>query len=513
MHRRRGEVVTVSYGELRAHVADASRRFEPEAVVGIVASMTFEAVVAYLAVLAAGGCAVTIPESFSAREIRKRLAIAGASSVVTQDVIVRADRTIPLYERVVEAEAESIAVIRTDAGRGLGLRAADAGWEPSRRPRDEAACPWIPRQADAAMHVLFSSGTTGDPKAIPWTHLTPLKAAMDAHLHFDVREDDVLCWPTSLGWMMGPWLIFASLLNGAALALYEDVARGEGFGAFVREAEVTFLGVVPSLVSAWRASGCMEGVDWTRVRRFASTGEPSDPADMRYLSELGGGKPVLEYIGGTELGGGYLTGTLVEPCWPSEFTTPALGLDVVILGADGKPSDEGELYLVPPSVGLSNRLLNADHHAIYHAGVPRPGLRRHGDAMVRTDRGTYRALGRTDDTMNLGGIKVSSREIEDVVRSLDQVREVAAVSTRAQAGGPEHLALFVVARDGASWSPRAWKEAAQEVIARRLNPLFRVEQVRVVEALPRTASNKIMRRALRARLDDRKTASKSAHDV
>ena len=82
-------------------------------------------------------------------------------------------------------------------------------------------------------NILFSSGTTGDPKAIPWTQLTPLKCALDAHFHHDVHPGDVVCWPTNVGWMMGPWLVYASLLNGATMALYEGAPTGEGFTRFV----------------------------------------------------------------------------------------------------------------------------------------------------------------------------------------------------------------------------------------------------------------------------------------
>jgi acetyl-CoA synthetase len=501
VQRRGSELERIAYGELGARVTSAMAHFTRGESIGLIAPMSVDAVVAYLAAVAAGGCVVSIAESFSAPQVRRRLEIAGARRVVTQDVLSREGRVVPLYHRVVEAGAESAIVIRTEAGRDVRLRRGDAPW-PSVHTVDGETGGAAPVQmaSSESMHVLFSSGTTGEPKAIPWTHLTPLKGAMDAHLHFDVRPEDLLCWPTSLGWMMGPWLIFSSLLNGAALALYDDVARGPAFGAFVRDAGVTFLGVVPSLVSNWRSSRCMEGLDWSAIRRFASTGEASAPADMRYLSALAGGKPVLEYIGGTEIGGGYMTGSLVDPCWPSEFTMPAFGVDVMILDEEGQNSGQGEAYLVPPSVGLSTKLLNDDHDRVYHQNVPRPGLRRHGDTLARTRRSTYRALGRTDDAMNLGGIKVSSREIEDAVRGLAGVREVAAVSWRGPEGGAERLALFVVPEAGVAMREEAWRHATQEVISEGLNPLFRVARVCVLEALPRTASNKVMRRSLRARL-------------
>ena len=275
---------------------------------------------------------------------------------------------------------------------------------------------------------------------------------------------------------------------------------GEDFGRFVQDVGVTVLGVVPSVVSVWRASGCMEGLDWSRIRLFSSTGEPSDPSDMAYLMGLAGNKPVIEYCGGTEIGGSYLTATVLQPAVPSLFTTPALGLDVCILDGAGEHASSGELFLVPPSIGLSSDLLDGDHHDVYFAGAPSPDgviLRRHGDHIERLEDGYYRALGRIDDTMNLGGIKVSSAEIERVVGALPDVAEAAAVSVPPAGGGPSLLVVFAVPEGVASPHPETLRTAMQAEVRSRLNSLFKIHEVVVVAALPRTASGKVMRRSLR----------------
>ena len=91
----------------------------------------------------------------------------------------------------------------------------------------------VPRSPGDHSNILFSSGTTADPKAIPWTHTTPIRAAADGHLHHDIRPGDVVAWPTSLGWMMGPWLVYATLINRATIALFGAVPIGRPFGEFV----------------------------------------------------------------------------------------------------------------------------------------------------------------------------------------------------------------------------------------------------------------------------------------
>jgi acetyl-CoA synthetase len=352
---------------------------------------------------------------------------------------------------------------------------------------------------------LFSSGTTGDPKAIPWSHLTPIKCAMDGHFHHDIRPGSVVAWPTNVGWMMGPWLIYASLMNGACMALYEGAPHGAGFARFVRDAGVTMLGVVPSLVSAWRSAGSCEGVDWKKVEIFSSTGEPSNRADYLWLmSRAGYCAPVIEYCGGTEIGGGYITGTVVQPASPATFSTPSLGLDFVVLGGDDRPVDEGsngEVFLVPPSIGLSQSLLNRDHDEVYYAGCPEAPegqvLRRHGDQIERLHRGYYRAHGRADDSMNLGGIKVSSVELETVLGHHETVAECAAVAVQIEGEAGDRLVIFAVLN--AVPEVGSLKGELGKRIAAELNPLFKIHDLVIVDALPRTASNKLMRRALRAR--------------
>ncbi|MCA9624814.1 MAG: AMP-binding protein, partial [Myxococcales bacterium] len=345
-------------------------------------------------------------------------------------------------------------------------------------------------------------GTTGDPKAIPWTHVTPIKAAADGWAHHDIRPGDVVAWPTNLGWMMGPWLIYASLLGGAALALWEGIPHERGFAEMVERAGVTMLGVVPSLVKAWRQGGVLDGVDWSKLRCFSSTGEASNRDDMSWLVARARYKPVIEYCGGTEIGGGYITGTVVQPQAAACFSTPAIGCDFVILDDEGQPAREGELALRPPMLGSSGRLLNRDHHEVYFADMPvgpeGEVLRRHGDQMESLGGGYYRAHGRVDDTMNLGGIKTSSAEIERACAGVPGIVETAAIAITPPGGGPSELWICAVV----SGEPSAdLDKQLGAAIRRDLNPLFKVSRVEVVEALPRTASGKVMRRVLRKRYE------------
>ena len=495
-----GPVQATTVSELRDLVGRIARSLtatgvQPDDRVGVILPMTPLAVAVYLGVVAAGAAVVCIPESFAAPEIAARLRIAEAARVVTQDVLRRGEKSIPLYERVCEADAPSAIVI----GQAAPLRDGDIGWS-AFLSADASFAP-VERSPQDPICILFSSGTTGDPKAIPWDHTTPIKCAADGHFHQDLHAGDVACWPTSLGWMMGPWLVFAALMNRATIALYGQSPLEAGFGQFVQDAGVSMLGTVPTMVKSWRASGVMEGFDWSRVRAFSSTGECSNAADMVYLMSLAGNKPVIEYCGGTEIGGAYVTGVVVKPCVPATFSTPALGMAFDLLDENGSPQEVGEVFIKGPSIGLSTRLLNRDHEATYFAGAGADEYgtpyRRHGDELAALPGGWFQALGRCDDTLNLAGIKVGCAEIERAVGGLTGVAETAAVALTDEAGGPSHLAIFAVLQAGSEDTPGGLKEKMQREIRDRLNPLFRLEEVRILAALPRTASNKVLRRELK----------------
>jgi len=465
--------------------------------IAIYMPMTKEAVFIYLGIIKMGGIVVAILDSFSSTEMKIRLEIANTKIIFTQDYILRDKKKLSLYEKILEAKGVYTIVLPCEEKITLALREGDLAWKDFLSENDI----FETHHADPHAHIniLFSSGTTGIPKAIPWNHTTGIKSATDAYFHQNIQSDDILCWPTNLGWMMGPWLIFATFINQATMAIYSDAPRDRAFGQFVQDAKVTMLGVVPVLVSTWRQSGCMEGLDWSSICKFSSSAECSNAEDMLYLMSLANYKPIIEYCGGTETGGGYISSTLIQKNYPSLFTTPVMGIDFVILDEEGKPSNIGEAALIPPAMGLSFELLNGDHHEIYYASMPTlPDgriLRRHGDQIERFASGNYRVLGRIDDTMKLGGIKISAVEIERVITGIEGIFESAAVAIPPKNSGPSLLVIYAATKK--TLNKEEIKKAMQSRINENLNPLFKIHDIVLLDELPKTPSNKIIRRILR----------------
>ena len=257
------------------------------------------------------------------------------------------------------------------------------------------------------------------------------------------------------------------------------------------------LGVVPKLVRAGKAERTMEGLDWSHVRLFSSTAEPSTSDEMLYLMFLAGYRPIIEYCGGTEVGGGYITGTIVQPCAPSTFSTAAMGLDFVIYDG-GRPASRGEVFLVPPSIGLSNELLNYDHDREYYAGTPLgphgETLRRHGDQVERLGGGYYRHRGRIDDTINLNGVKTSAEEIRSAIGN-DLVFDAKPIAVDTDGSGQHRLVVYAVPREPDQVGSRELREQLKKefetAIKRNLNPLLgHVEDVVLVTELPQAGPGK-----------------------
>ena len=467
----------------------------PGDVIALMMPMTLEATVLYLAGIKAGMAVSTIADSFAPNEVSLRLEIAKPTFLFTQDFIHRKGTIHDLYHKICTVNPPKMVVVQTEFP-SVTLRSQDVFWDDFLSDNNQFIS--VKQSPQATTTVLFSSGTTGIPKAIPWDHTTPIKSASDGHYHHNIQKNDVVCWPTNLGWMMGPWLVFATLINKATIALYYGSPMQAEFGAFVAGAKVTLLGLVPSMVKQWKQSRVMESFDWSSIQCMSSTGEVSNPTEMAYLMELAKHKPIVEYCGGTEIGGGYLASTLLQENKPSQFSSQTLGGEFVLLNERGVPDTQGEVFLVPPILGLSTRLLNKDHHATYYKGTPMYKgqiLRRHGDLLQQTKDGYYKAQGRTDDTMNLGGIKVAAVQIEKVVNALVFVAEAAAIAVAPKEGGANRLVVFYVARE--IHPQEAAFQKVKNAVKTKLNPLFKVVDLVKIDNLPRTASLKIKRKDLR----------------
>lgn len=481
--------------------------------------MHLEAVNIYLGILKMGGCVVSLADSFKAPDVEIRLEAATPVAGIFVQETSGGARKFPLYEEVLKATNLPRAIVLGDGGTTPKLlREGDITYADFLRHASDDFTP-VALDPEHDLVIIFSSSTSSGkeqagekpkpPKAIPWRAHTAIKSMADSYLHHNMQPGKVLCWPTNLGWMMGSFAIFAALANKGTLALFEGNVVSAEFCTFVERTKVNMLGLVPTIAEGWEQKNLTKGCDWSAIEMFSSTGSPSNPSNYFYLmSRARGYRPVFEYMGGTEIGGGYLQCSLLHPASPSCFTTPCLGTDVFTPAADSDDWRKGEVFIVMrngkgecPPMGLSTTLLNFDHHEKYFArNLKSPEgyvLREHGDVLVRHPNGFIASGGRSDDGMNINGIKTSSLDLENYIKDahIAGLVDLAAIGVRPPQGGEDWLVIYAVVSDPALTCETLQKHCREAIKAR--NPqLARVHDVVLIEKLPLTASGKLKRRYL-----------------
>jgi acetyl-CoA synthetase len=364
--------------------------------------------------------------------------------------------------------------------------------------------------ADDPFMIIYTSGTTGQPKGAFHLHTGfPIKAAQDmAHL-FDVQPGDTLFWFTDLGWMMGPWAIMGTLILGGTLFLYDgtpDYPGPDRIWEMIARHSVTHLGISPTVIRALMP----HGAEWPRkhdlstLRVLGSSGEPWNPPSWRwYFEHVGGGQcPIMNYSGGTEVSGGILGCTTIQPIRATSFSTAVPGMAATVLDETGKPvrGGVGELVVTKPWVGMTHGFWNdsARYEETYWSRFP--GVWTHGDWAIHDPDGYWYIVGRSDDTLKVAGKRVGPAEVESAAVTHPAVLEAAAIGVPHEVKG-ETITVFVVLRPGHEPGDGLRAEIRAE-IGKQLGKALLPESVRFCSDLPRTRNAKIMRRVIRARYLD-----------
>lgn len=511
-----GSTRTLTYAELDAEVCRAARALRRLGVgrgdrVAIYLPMVPEVAVAVLACAKVGAVFTPIFSGFAPEAVATRVRDCEAKVLVTADGFYRRGQVVPMLRAADEAargcpSVEHLLVVQR-VGVHEGWRAGrDVWWhevtadEPPEAPTERMS------SMDPFM-IIYTSGTTGRPKGTVHVHAGfPIKAACDMAFHFDVQPDDVVFWLTDMGWMMGPWLVLGTLTLGASMVLYEGVPDHPHPGRLwelVDRHGVTVLGVAPTAVRALMRYGG----DWPAryrlgsLRVLGSTGEPWNPDPyLWYFRQVGRSRcPVVNYSGGTEVSGGIVCGTVIQPCKPCAFTGPCLGMAADVYDADGRPAGPGqvgELVVTKPWPGMTRGFWRDPERYLETYWSRWPGVWVHGDWAVRDQDGFWYILGRSDDTLKVAGKRVGPAEVESVLVSHPAVSEAAAVGIPHEVKG-EAVACFVVLRPGHTPS-EALAEQLRDLVAQRLGKPLQPEVVEFVADLPRTRNAKVMRRVIRA---------------
>jgi acetyl-CoA synthetase len=480
-------------------------------VIGLFLPMIPEAAAAYLAIAKIGAIVLPLFSGFGASAIASRLNDAGAVAVFTADGTMRrgkpsslkatldlALREVPTLHSVIIAQSVGVDVDLVP-GRDHWWQDVCAG-QPDISPTERL-------DADAPLMLVYTSGTTGKPKGTIHTHCGfPTKLALDMGLCMDFKASDRILWMSDMGWVVGPILVVATTLLGGSMLLVEGAPNYPNEGRMwqlIDDHKITFLGIAPTIIRSFMASGGgnIEDYDLSSLRVSVSTGETWTYDAWMWMFENVCKKkvPILNYSGGTEIGGGILTGTMIHPLKPCSFSGPVPGMGADIVGDDGNPvapGEVGELVLRVPSIGLTRGLWNDSQRYIESYWDTFPGLWRHGDWASTDQDGFWYIHGRSDDTLKIAGKRTGPSEIEALVTETGKIREVAVIGVPDKVKG-EAVVCVCVPMPGVTPGHELEEEISNAIVS-GLGVPFRPQKTVFVSDLPKTRTMKIMRRVVRA---------------
>jgi len=488
--------------DLVARAAEGLRRLgiKPgDRVAGYVPNIP-EAVVAFLAAASLGAIWTSCPPDFGPRAVIDRL------SQVDPTVLLAVDGYC--YGAQAFSRQNELVAIRREL---RSLRAVVLIPYLDEAAKVEDTVPWRELVAYPApltfaalpfahpLYILFSSGTTGLPKAIVHGHggilIEHLKALA---LHHDLGPEDRFFWYTTTGWMMWNYLV-SGLLVGAETVLFDGHPTYPDpltLWRLVERARITYFGTSASFILAARKAGLRPGreLDLGSLRAVGSTGAPLSADGFRWVyAAVSSNLQLASISGGTDLCTAFVGASALHPVRAGWIACRCLGAKVEAFDAAGRPvCDElGELVITRPMPSMPVAFWNdPDGHRLRDAYFTAyPGVWRHGDWIRIAPDGSCQITGRSDATLNRGGVRLGTSEFYAVVEGFPEVADSLVIHLDDPSGGPGELLLFVVLRRGAELDAGLRARIAMELRA-ALSPRHVPDDIRAVAAVPRTLSGK-----------------------
>ncbi|MBK6791377.1 MAG: AMP-binding protein [Anaerolineales bacterium] len=506
---------TLSYEDLNNEVNKAANALRflglgKGDAIGIFMPMTPEIVIALLAIAKIGGIILPLFSGYGSGAIVSRMVDAEAKALFAADGAFRRGKAVEM-KSIADEAAEQIPglkhmIVLQRTGQAINMKAnRDVWWHDLMQSQGGIAETEVMSAEDPLM-VIYTSGTTGKPKGALHTHCGfPIKAAQDMAFGTDVHRGDVIYWMTDMGWMMGPWLVFGSLILGATMFLYDgapDHPAPDRLWELAERHKINQMGVSPTLIRSLIPHGDLhfEKHDLTSLRCFASTGEPWNPDPWMWLFERVGGRrvPIINYSGGTEISGGIVMGNMLMPLKPCAFSAPCPGMDADVVDENGKSvrNAVGELVIKAPWIGMTRGFWNDKQRYLDTYWSRWENVWVHGDFAAIDDDGLWYILGRSDDTIKIAGKRLGPAEVESILVRHETIVEAAAIGVPHEVKGSE-LVIFAVTKPGVERSAALRQELHEMVVAEMGKPLA-PKAILFVADLPKTRNAKVMRRMIRA---------------
>ncbi len=486
--------------------------------------MIAEAVFAMLACTRLGAIHSVVFGGFAAASLATRIDDARPRLLVTADAGMRAHKAIPYKPLVDEAlriarhPPEKVIVVDRGIDRGFARTAGrDLDYAELRNAHDGARvpCEWL--ESSEPSYILFTSGTTGQPKGVQRDtggHAVALASSM--RRIFCLEPGETMFTTSDIGWVVGhSYIVYGPLINGSPSVMYEGLPIQPDPGIWWKIVEENR---VKTMFSSPTATRVLKKHDPAYIRKhdlgsleyLFLAGEPLDEPTARWASDALG-VAIVDNYWQTESGWPILAAQLGVEDTPRKLGSPSFpvyGYDVTLVdaltGRDVGTNEKGVIAIEPPlPPGCMTTVWGNDERFVstYFSTIPGRQLYSTFDWATRDDDGYYFVLGRTDDVINVAGHRIGTREIEEAVQAHSGIAEVAVVGVRDEVKGQVPIA-FAVAKDASRVADDAGRDAmareVQQTVDRELGAIARPARVHFVTLLPKTRSGKLLRRSIQA---------------
>jgi len=480
--------------------------------VGLYMPMIPELIVAFWACMKLGAPIIPIFSGFGAKPLGVRLADAKARVLLTTDVGFYKKKTVPLKATCDKAAKgipglrHVVVVRRQKDDKVPWVKGRDIWWH-DLAPKQSSEFETAVLDAEDLAMILYSSGATGKPKGtLHRVGGVLAQVVKELGFHFDVKPDARFFWITNIGWMMGPWEVIGVQHFGGCYLIYDGnplYPNHERVLDMVTRHRLTHLGLSPTYGRSLKTKGeeWIRKYDLSSLKFLGSTGEPFDPESYMWVFEnIGQGRaPIINISGGTEMCGCLVSPSPLTPLKPCSVGMPGLGMAIGIADDDGKliSVGKGHLVLLKPAPSLTRGFLGDWQRYIdtYFSWEANPDVWYHGDYIKRDKDGQLTLHGRSDDTINVAGVRTGAGEIESALMDHKAVRESAVIGVPDKLKGSD-IVCFVILKDEYEPSGKLRDEISRHV-ARVMGKNLRPRAVEIVPDLPRTRSMKIVRKAIR----------------
>src|SRR5256885_8215967 len=483
--------------------------------VGIYMGMVPELPIAMLACTRLGAPHTVVFGGFSAESIAGRMNDMECELLITQDEGWRRGSTVPLKQNADEAMSQSTTVKRCVVLRRTGGEVAmqdgrDSWWHElvEGESEDPSTCPCEPMDAEDPLYLLYSSGTTGKPKAVVHTTAGYLVGVATTHFYiFDVKPDSIYWCAADVGWVTGhSYIVYGPLCNGTTGVMYEgtpDFPDKDRWWSIVQRYKADILYTAPTAIRTHMKWGPEHAGkhDLSSLRLLGTVGEPINPeAWVWYREHIGGDRtPVVDTWWQTETGMIMITPLPgVTTLKPGSATMPFPGVDAAVFDEQGNevgPGGGGYLVLRAPWPAMLRGIYKDDERYRETYWSKCPDVYFAGDGARVDEDGDFWLLGRVDDVMNVSGHRISTIEVESALVDHSKVAEAAVCGRKDERTG-QAIVAYVTLKGGEDGSVEMLEELRTHV-ADKIGPIAKPANIVFTPELPKTRSGKIMRRLLR----------------